>query len=72
MSAGGIIRRAPRGDEPVLKLSAWSPLKPVEPLLQYMQMTASQTLEIQERLLEEMKLLRAAIERAIGETAKED
>jgi len=65
MSAGGIIKRPSRAESPKLTLSPWSPLKSVEPLLQYMQTTAAQTLEIQDQLLEEFKGLRAAIEKAL-------
>jgi hypothetical protein len=65
MSAGPVISRRPRTDVPVIRLGALSPLKSVEPLLQYLQATATQTLDIQAELLDEFKLLRKAVERAI-------
>jgi hypothetical protein len=65
MSAGSVIPRRPRPEQLPLRFGALSPLKSIEPLLQYLQTTAQQTLEIQDQLLEEFRGLRAAIERAM-------
>jgi hypothetical protein len=65
MSAGPVITRKPREVQAPLRFGALSPLKSIEPLLQYLQVTAQQTLEIQDQLLEEFRGLRKAIERAL-------
>jgi hypothetical protein len=66
MSAGDVIRRPripPR--QPEIRLAAWSPLKSVEPLLQYLQTTAAQTLEIQDRQLDELQRIREQLEQLV-------
>lgn len=72
MNAGSVIKRPPRAEATKIAISPWSPLKAAEPLLQYMQTTATQTLEIQDQILEELKAIRAALERALWITDHPD
>lgn len=63
MSAGGVIPRTPIPQKPGMKFGALSPLRQAEPIFDYLVATAERTLQIQERELEVLEKILAAIEK---------